>query len=70
MHAPARVPPAITAKVHEDLVRVLAIADIREKLRQLGSEGVGNSPDEFARFVRAEAEKYSKLIREAGIRVE
>jgi tripartite-type tricarboxylate transporter receptor subunit TctC len=46
------------------------MSDIREKLRQLGSEGVGNTPDEFARFVRAEAEKYSKLIREAGIRVE
>jgi tripartite-type tricarboxylate transporter receptor subunit TctC len=70
MHAPARVPPAITAKVHGDLVRVLGMPDIREKLRQLGSEGVGNSPEEFARFVRAEAEKYSKLIREAGIRAE
>jgi tripartite-type tricarboxylate transporter receptor subunit TctC len=70
MHAPARVPLVITAKVHRDLVRVLAMPDIREKLRQLGSEGVGNSPDEFARFVRAEADKYSKLIREAGIRVE
>jgi tripartite-type tricarboxylate transporter receptor subunit TctC len=70
MHAPARVPASITAKVHGDLVRVLGMPDIKERLRQLGSEGVGNSPEEFARFVRAEAEKYSKLIREAGIRVE
>jgi tripartite-type tricarboxylate transporter receptor subunit TctC len=70
MHAPARVPSAIVTKVHGDVVRVLAMPDIREKLKQLGSEGVGNSPDEFSRFVRAESEKYSKLIREAGIRVE
>jgi tripartite-type tricarboxylate transporter receptor subunit TctC len=70
IHAPARVPPAITAKVHGDLIRVLAMPDIREKLKQLGSEGVGNTPEEFARFVRAEADKYSKLIREAGMRVE
>ena len=70
MHAPAGVPQEIVAKVNRDLVRVLEMPDIKEKLRQLGSEGVGNSPDEFARFVKAEAAKYSKVIREAGVKVE
>jgi tripartite-type tricarboxylate transporter receptor subunit TctC len=70
MHAPARVPREIVSKVHRELVRILELPDIRERLKQLGSEPVGNSPEEFAKFVRAESEKYAKAIREAGIAVE
>ena len=70
MHAPAGVPREIVTKVQRELVRILALPDIRERLKQLGSEGVGNSPDEFARFVRAESAKYAKAIREAGVKVE
>ena len=70
VHAPAGVPREIVAKVQRELVRILGLPDIRERLKQLGSEGVGNSPDEFARFVRAESAKYAKAIRDAGVRVE
>ena len=70
MHAPAGVPREIVTKVQRELVRILGLPDIRERLKQLGSEGVGNSPDEFARFVRAESAKYAKAIRDAGVRVE
>jgi tripartite-type tricarboxylate transporter receptor subunit TctC len=70
MHAPAGVPREIVTKVQRELVRILALPDIKERLKQLGSEGVGNSPDEFARFVRAESAKYAKAIRDAGVKVE
>jgi len=39
-------------------------------LRQLGSEAVGNSPEAFDQFVRAESAKYAKAIRESGTRVD
>jgi len=70
MHAPAGVPKEIIARVNRELARILKLADIQERLKVLGSEGVGNSPEEFARFVRAESAKYAKAIKEAGVRVE
>ncbi|MGH8620525.1 MAG: Bug family tripartite tricarboxylate transporter substrate binding protein [Burkholderiales bacterium] len=70
MHAPAGVPKEIIAKVNRELVRILKLPDIRERLKVLGSEGIGDTPEEFAKFVRAESTKYAKAIREAGVKVE
>jgi tripartite-type tricarboxylate transporter receptor subunit TctC len=70
VHAPAGVPKDIVAKVNRDLVRTLKLPDIQERLKALGSEAVGNTPGEFAKFVRAESAKYAKAIRDAGVKVE
>jgi len=70
MHAPAGVPKDIIAKLNREFVRVLKLPDIQERLKVLGSEGIGNTPEEFAKFVRAESAKYAKAIREAGVKVE
>lgn len=70
MHAPAGVPAQIIARVNRELVRILKLPDIQERLKVLGSEGIGNSPEEFGKFVRAESTKYAKAIRDAGVRVE
>jgi tripartite-type tricarboxylate transporter receptor subunit TctC len=70
MHAPARTPPEIVARLNRELVRILALADIREKLKELGSDGVGNTPEEFAQFAASEHARYGKIIREMGVKVE
>jgi tripartite-type tricarboxylate transporter receptor subunit TctC len=70
IHAPAGVPRPIIMKVNRDLVRILGTPEIKERLRQLGSEGVGNSPEEFAKFVRVENAKYARAIKSAGVRVD
>ena len=70
MHAPASTPPAIIRKINAELVKAMALPDIIEKLRQLGSDGVGDTPEHFGAFVRAELEKYGRLIKKAGIKVE
>jgi tripartite-type tricarboxylate transporter receptor subunit TctC len=70
MHAPARTPPDIVARLNRELVRILALADIREKLKELGSDGVGNTPEEFAQFAASEHARYGKIIREMGVKVE
>ena len=70
VHAPAGVPREIVAKVNGELRRILELPDVKERLKQLGSEGVGNTPEEFASFVRAESAKYAKAIRAAGVKVE
>ncbi len=70
VHAPAGVPREIVTKVNRELRRILDLPDVKERLKQLGSEGVGNTPEEFASFVRTESAKYAKAIREAGVKVE
>lgn len=70
MHAPAGTPAAVIVKINRDLVKALALPDVAERLRQLGSDGVGNTPEQFDAFVRAELAKYRRLIQRAGIKVE
>jgi tripartite-type tricarboxylate transporter receptor subunit TctC len=70
MHAPAGTPPEIVRRLNRELVAILRDADIRERFRQLSTEPVGDSPDEFAAFVRAELDKYARIIKAAGIRLD
>ncbi len=70
VHAPAGTPAAVILKINQALVRAIRSPDVAEKLRQLGSDGVGDTPEQFGAFVRAELEKYAKLIKKAGIKVE
>ncbi len=70
MHAPARTPSILIRKINAELVKAMAAPDMIEKLRQLGSDPGGDTPEHFGAFVRAELDKYSKLIKKAGIKVE
>lgn len=65
--APAGTPAEILQKVQRETARVLFTPEIRERLSSLGAEPVGSNPEEFAAFVKAEAEKWSRVTREAGI---
>jgi tripartite-type tricarboxylate transporter receptor subunit TctC len=68
MHAPAKTPPEIVVRLHKELARIINMPDIREKLKDLGSDPGGQPPEEFGRFVAAENAKYGKLIKEMGIK--
>lgn len=70
MHAPAGVPAAVIGKLNAELLRILQQPDIRQRLQQLGSEPVGNTPAELAKFVRIENDKYASAIKESGAKVE
>jgi tripartite-type tricarboxylate transporter receptor subunit TctC len=68
--APAATPKPLVEKLSGDVTRVLADAGVRERMHALGAEPSGNTPDEFARFIREDQAKWAKLMREAGIRPE
>ena len=68
--APAATPRAIVTRLNAELVRALRVPEVRERLLSQSTEPVGNSPQEFAAFMRAEHEKWSRVIRAANIRVE
>ena len=67
--APAATPRAVVAKISADANRVLAEREVREKMLGLGADPAGDTPDEFARFIRDDQAKWGKLMREAGITV-
>jgi tripartite-type tricarboxylate transporter receptor subunit TctC len=68
--APAATPRATVAKLSADVNRVLAERDARQRMIELGSDPAGNTPEEFARFIRDDQAKWAKLMKEAGIAVE
>jgi len=68
--APAHSPDAAIARLHESVVKVLGDAALRAKLADQGFEPVGDSPKEFAVYIRSEIAKWGKVIRDAGIRPE
>ena len=65
--APARTPPAVVKKLNEEIVRVLNMPDIRDRLTGQGLDPVGTGSEEFSRFIRSEIVKWEKVIKGAGI---
>jgi tripartite-type tricarboxylate transporter receptor subunit TctC len=66
--APAGTPKEMVARLHAEIVRVLRTPDMRARFAEQGAEPVGNTPDEFARFLKADLEKWSKVVKTAGVR--
>lgn len=64
---PAGTPRAVIERLSKDLNAVLAMPEMRQKLADQGAEAVGGAPEVFARHIRAEREKWSRLIREKNI---
>lgn len=67
--APAHTAAPIIAKVHEEIVKIAAQTDMRERLAQLGLEVAVNSPDEFAAVIDADIAKWAKVIKDANIKL-
>jgi tripartite-type tricarboxylate transporter receptor subunit TctC len=67
--APARTPPEIIRKMHEDTVAALSDPTTKERLEQLGVVVVGSTPEELAAFLKAEMDKWAPVIKEAGITI-
>lgn len=68
--APAGTPEDILNKLNAEIVKALALPDVKERLAGVGAETVGNSRAEFAAFIDKEIAKYAKLARESGAKVE
>src|SRR5262245_45382304 len=68
--APAGTPRETIARLHRETVAILRAADTREKFARDGAEVVASTPEEFDAFVRAEAVKWAKVVKAAGIKPE
>jgi tripartite-type tricarboxylate transporter receptor subunit TctC len=70
MFLPAKTPPAIVGKMSDAIIASLAEPAIKSQLAQLAYAAQGSSPDELQRFLQADTEKWSALIKSAGITIE
>jgi tripartite-type tricarboxylate transporter receptor subunit TctC len=68
--APAGTPRPIIDKLHNAVVKALAVPDLQRRMTETGAEPVGNTPEQFAEFIRVEAKKWGDLVRSTGTRLE
>lgn len=68
--APAGTPRPIVARLNEVVVKTLSIPETRSRLVGMGGDPVGNSPQEFAAFLRTDYEKNGAAVKQAGLKVE
>ena len=64
--APAHLPGPITEKLHATIVGALAAPRLREQLKNEGATSVGNTPKEFAAFVREDIERWAPIVKASG----
>ena len=67
---PKATPPEIVTRLNAELVKVLRSADVGEQLVKLGAVPVGDSPEQFGAFVKAELARWGKIIKDLGIKPE
>ena len=67
---PANMPRPIVNKLHETLVRVLNMPDVRERIMADGSEPAGIGPEPFRQFMLADLAKWAKVVKESGAKLD
>ena len=70
LFTPAATPKDAVAKWHADVVSVLALPEIRERIVQLGFDTVGNTPEAYATLVRADIAKWQRVVKQSGAKVD
>jgi tripartite-type tricarboxylate transporter receptor subunit TctC len=67
---PGKMPAAMAQRMNEDINKVLAMSDVKEKLDQYGAEDGGGSAERFAEFIRVEQQKWARVIKDAKVTLE
>jgi tripartite-type tricarboxylate transporter receptor subunit TctC len=68
--APAGTPKDVIARLHKEIVAIITAPEVKERFARDGGYVVASTPEEFDRFMRAEAVKWAKVVKAAGIKAE
>jgi tripartite-type tricarboxylate transporter receptor subunit TctC len=67
---PVATPAEVSTKIAGDVLKALALPDVRAKFSEMGASVVGDTREQFAAYMRAESDKWAKVIRAAGIKAQ
>jgi tripartite-type tricarboxylate transporter receptor subunit TctC len=70
LFAPKGTPPAVVDKLSVEVQRILRLPDVREKLAGLGADPVGSTPAEFSAHVKREIDKWARVVKTSGAKVD
>ena len=68
--APTGTPEPIITRLNTELIRIVQLADVKERFANLGVETISSTPAEFSAFIKSEIVKYTKLTNELGIKID
>ena len=68
--APAGTPREIVNRLHAEVVKTLRLPETQERLAGQGATTVGNTPDQFAAYIRTESAKWAKVLKASGVRAD
>lgn len=70
LHAPAKMPKALTARLHDETTKILRRPDVQERLYGLAMDIAASRPDEYRTFIKAQIEQWTPLVKATGARVD
>ncbi len=70
MLAPAKTPPAIVDKLHQETRRILYLPEVRHRFEPSGTSMVGNTPDEFSKIIKDDYARWASVIQAANIKMD
>jgi tripartite-type tricarboxylate transporter receptor subunit TctC len=68
--APAGVPGAALAKLNAEIIKVMNLAEMKERLAGIGFDAMTSTPQQFAAFIKSETVRWGNVIKVAGVKVE
>jgi tripartite-type tricarboxylate transporter receptor subunit TctC len=68
--APAATPPAVVQRLSREIAAIVRLPEVREQFAGLGAEAVGNTPDEFTAFTKAELTKWAGIVKRSGAKID
>ena len=68
--APVRTPKEVLAKLSTEMVKIIHSPEFQQRMAEIGAEPVGNSPEQMARQIKSDTERYARLVRDAKVSID
>lgn len=68
--APVATPKEVTARLSNEMIKIIQSPDFRKRMEEIGAEPIGNTPDQMAQQIKDDTERFGKLVRQANVVIE